>query len=156
MGPGAQRRGAKRGFGKGPRPQGPAARQDYDERQPTSNANASPFGRTTLTIPGGMPLGRPEGDGGHGGPGARNARPGRRGPGQGKGGRAQGKRARGNGVGVYVGNRREAPPLLDPVVTPVRTPKHVPVVARKRHRNAVLPGTEGPPRDDGGGADDKS
>ncbi|MGE5130889.1 MAG: pseudouridine synthase [Sphingomonadaceae bacterium] len=33
------------------------ARHDFDEVQPQSNANASPFARTTLTVPGGAPRG---------------------------------------------------------------------------------------------------
>lgn len=39
--------------GPGQRPRG--GRHDFDEVQPVSNANASPFGRTTLTVPGGTP-----------------------------------------------------------------------------------------------------
>ena len=38
-----------------PHPSGqrPRGRRDFDEVQPVSNANAAPFGRTTLTVPGG-------------------------------------------------------------------------------------------------------
>jgi 23S rRNA pseudouridine2605 synthase len=83
--------GQRKGPGKGPRPNGASAPQgqgrvDYDERQPVSNENASPFERTTLTIPGGMPLRRPAGE--HGGPpGVRKERHGHPGgrPGQGQG-----------------------------------------------------------------------
>jgi len=35
----------------------PRARHNFDEVQPQSNANAAPFGRTTLTVPGGAPRG---------------------------------------------------------------------------------------------------
>jgi 23S rRNA pseudouridine2605 synthase len=35
----------------------PRARHNFDEVQPQSNANASPFGRTTLTVAGGAPRG---------------------------------------------------------------------------------------------------
>ena len=35
--------------------QRPRGRRDFDEVQPVSNANAAPFGRTTLTAPGGTP-----------------------------------------------------------------------------------------------------
>jgi 23S rRNA pseudouridine2605 synthase len=54
-------RGGK-GFTKGPRPNGPntqpnGPRHDYDERQPLSNANASPFATSTLSVRGGMPRG---------------------------------------------------------------------------------------------------
>jgi 23S rRNA pseudouridine2605 synthase len=38
-------------------PQRQRARHDFDETQPTSNANAAPFGRSTLTVPGGAPGG---------------------------------------------------------------------------------------------------
>lgn len=34
-------------------------RSNYDEVQPHSNANASPFGKSTLTVPGGRPRGAP-------------------------------------------------------------------------------------------------
>ncbi len=37
--------------------QAPRARHNFDEVQPQSNANAAPFGRTTLTVPGGTPRG---------------------------------------------------------------------------------------------------
>ena len=36
-------------------------RHNFDEVQPQSNANAAPFGRTTLTVPGGAPRGFAEG-----------------------------------------------------------------------------------------------
>jgi hypothetical protein len=53
----------------------PRARNNFDEMQPQSNANASPFGRTTLTVPGGAPRGfgndRPRGQ--RSGPRARHA-----------------------------------------------------------------------------------
>ena len=48
----SQRPGA---HGQGQRP--PRARHNFDEVQPQSNANASPFGRSTLTVPGGGPRG---------------------------------------------------------------------------------------------------
>jgi 23S rRNA pseudouridine2605 synthase len=35
----------------------PRGRRDFDEVQPQSNANASPFGHRTLTVPGGAPAG---------------------------------------------------------------------------------------------------
>ena len=35
----------------------PRQRHNFDEVQPHSNANAAPFGRTTLTVPGAMPRG---------------------------------------------------------------------------------------------------
>ncbi|HEX6138388.1 MAG TPA: pseudouridine synthase, partial [Casimicrobiaceae bacterium] len=58
-GPRAQHEGSRRKpikpHGHGPRPQRP--RHDFDEVQPQSNANAAPFGRTTLTVPGGVPRG---------------------------------------------------------------------------------------------------
>jgi 23S rRNA pseudouridine2605 synthase len=38
--------------GHGPGQQPPRARHNFDEVQPQSNANAAPFGRTTLTVPG--------------------------------------------------------------------------------------------------------
>ena len=38
-----------------PRP--PRVQHNFDEVQPHSNANAAPFGRTTLTVPGGVPRG---------------------------------------------------------------------------------------------------
>jgi 23S rRNA pseudouridine2605 synthase len=44
------------GYGQRPeRP--PRARHNFDEVQPQSNANAAPFARTTLTVPGGVPRG---------------------------------------------------------------------------------------------------
>jgi 23S rRNA pseudouridine2605 synthase len=49
-GPGEGRKSAKQ---YGQRPQ--RARHNFDEVQPQSNANASPFARTTLTVPGGAP-----------------------------------------------------------------------------------------------------
>jgi hypothetical protein len=51
-------------FRKPAKPQGghqparpPRGRRDFDEVQPQSNANASPFGHKTLTVPGGVPQG---------------------------------------------------------------------------------------------------
>jgi 23S rRNA pseudouridine2605 synthase len=114
------RPGGKPGFNKGPRPNAPAennANHDYDERQPLSNANASPFGRTTLTVPGGMPHGRPAGERPYGQGGRTQAHgnrrfgKGNRGPNgahpaqvsgnhpQGPGARAQGPGGRGPGQG---------------------------------------------------------
>ena len=49
--------------GQGPRP--PRPRHNFDEVQPQSNANANPFARTTLTVPGG-------GSRAHGGGGVRH------------------------------------------------------------------------------------
>jgi 23S rRNA pseudouridine2605 synthase len=43
------------GQGHGKRP--PRASHNFDEVQPTSNANAAPFGRATLTVPGGISRG---------------------------------------------------------------------------------------------------
>ena len=77
------RPGGKPGFDKGPRPNAPTGNNthhDYDERQPLSNANAAPFGRTTLTVPGGRPHGRPSGERAYGQGGDRP---------YGQGGRAQ-------------------------------------------------------------------
>ena len=51
-GPGESRNVAKKS---GQRPH--RARHNFDEVQPQSNANASPFGRGTLTVPGGAPRG---------------------------------------------------------------------------------------------------
>ena len=78
------------GFGgqKGPGPR-PAQRSNinFDENQPHSNANASPFGRTTLTVPGGVPRGAPEGGFGHrGNRSGPRGRPGAGGQGKGHGG----------------------------------------------------------------------
>jgi 23S rRNA pseudouridine2605 synthase len=50
---GDPRRKPAKSHAQGPRP--PRARHNFDEVQPQSNANASPFGRTTLTVPGGTP-----------------------------------------------------------------------------------------------------
>ena len=43
--------------GHGSDQQAPRARHNFDEVQPQSNANAAPFGRSTLSVPGGMPRG---------------------------------------------------------------------------------------------------
>jgi 23S rRNA pseudouridine2605 synthase len=50
-------------------------RHNFDEVQPQSNANAAPFGRTTLTVPGGVPrgYGNDAGPRERSGPRARNA-----------------------------------------------------------------------------------
>ncbi|HEX6794528.1 MAG TPA: pseudouridine synthase [Casimicrobiaceae bacterium] len=52
---GDPRRKPAKPHAQGQRP--PRARHNFDEVQPQSNANASPFGRTTLTVPGGAPNG---------------------------------------------------------------------------------------------------
>ena len=54
--------GSAEAQGQRPRAQGPGreaprARHNFDEVQPQSNANAAPFGRTTLTVPGSGPRG---------------------------------------------------------------------------------------------------
>jgi hypothetical protein len=68
------------------RPQRPPRTQhNFDEVQPQSNANASPFGRTTLSVPGGAPRGYGN-DGGprhRSGPRAHNAKFGKPNGGQG-------------------------------------------------------------------------
>ena len=51
-GPGESRKVAKK-YGQRPH----RARHNFDEVQPQSNANASPFGRSTLTVPGGASRG---------------------------------------------------------------------------------------------------
>ncbi len=79
--------GGKGGYGGGPggqRPQQNRQRINFDEMQPTSNANASPFGRTTLTVPNAAPHGVP-GAGPRGNRGGPRARP------PGKGGEFRGK-----------------------------------------------------------------
>lgn len=68
----------------GQRPQQNRQRINFDEMQPMSNANASPFGRTTLTLPNAAPQGAP-------GAGNRGNRGGPRGRPQGKGGEFRGK-----------------------------------------------------------------
>ncbi|MFO1414039.1 MAG: SMC-Scp complex subunit ScpB [Burkholderiales bacterium] len=74
----------------GQRPQQNRQRINFDEMQPLSNANASPFGRTTLTVPGAVPPGVP------GVPGNRPNR-GNRGRPAGKGGDFRGKGGGGKG-----------------------------------------------------------
>lgn len=69
------------GAGHAARPSRP--RIDFDEIQPTSNANASPFATTRLSLPQHAPRG---GDAAGYGPGARGNRSGPRGRGAGKGG----------------------------------------------------------------------
>lgn len=70
------------GGGHAPRP--PRQRVDFDEIQPTSNANASPFATTRLSLPQHAP--RTDGDAGGYGPGPRGNRSGPRGRAAGKGG----------------------------------------------------------------------
>ncbi len=70
------------GGGHAPRPQRP--RVDFDEIQPLSNANASPFAGTRLSLPQHAP--RTDGDAGGYGPGSRGNRSGPRGRPAGKGG----------------------------------------------------------------------
>ena len=105
-------RGAFGGGQGGPRPHQPQRqRVNFDEIQPASNANASPFGRTTLSVPNAAPHGNPEG------PGNRGNRSGPRGRPQGKGGAFRGKggpgkpRPQGQPRGEADGNvaRREDP-----------------------------------------------
>ncbi|HJU24255.1 MAG TPA: pseudouridine synthase [Casimicrobiaceae bacterium] len=80
-----QRRSGPKPHAQPGRPSRP--RNNFDEMQPQSNANASPFGRTTLTVPGGAPRGfgneRPRGQ--RSGPRARHA-----GKGNGNGARTSG------------------------------------------------------------------
>jgi len=95
QGKGPRRGGAFAGPGKGgpPRPRGP--RVDFDENQPHSNANASPFGHSTLTVPGGAPRGN--GEGGFASRGNRSGPRGRPGSGGGAGGGKGGGQFRGKG-----------------------------------------------------------
>jgi len=84
--------------GHGPRPQ--RSNVNFDENQPQSNANAFPFGRNTLTVPGGAPRGPQEGGfGARGNRGGPRGRPGPGGPGKGPGGPPRGK-------GPHGSNRR--------------------------------------------------
>ena len=98
------------GQGGGPRPQRPHT--DFDNQQPQSNANASPFATNRLGMPGG-PRGGQRGGPGQGGFANRGNRSGPRGrPGGGQGNgqfRAQGK---GGGQAGAQGNgpRRSGPP----------------------------------------------
>jgi 23S rRNA pseudouridine2605 synthase len=158
------RPGGKPAFQKGPRPNGPTSNHvhDYDERQPLSNANASPFGRTTLTVPGGTPHGRPGGErppfgqgGRRQGQGDRRFGQGNRGPGggprpPGHGNRPQGQAAQGPGPGPGTGQPRP----------------HGRGNPNKRHRRGgnrpraaeanTANATEGLPRDDVVRVDDES
>jgi 23S rRNA pseudouridine2605 synthase len=87
------RRGGGFGGGvpKGNAPRPPRSNVNFDENQPQSNANASPFGRT-LTVPGGVARGQPEGGfGTRGNRSGPRGRPGGGGPGKGAGGPPRGK-----------------------------------------------------------------
>ncbi|MFO1398597.1 MAG: pseudouridine synthase [Burkholderiales bacterium] len=101
--------------GQGARPQQNRQRINFDEMQPMSNANASPFGRTTLTVPNAAPHGAP-------GAGPRGERNGPRGRPQGKGGQFRGKGGPGKGrphgaprgeVNGNVARREDARPRRD-------------------------------------------
>ena len=90
------------GPGGGPRPQ-QRPRVDFDEIQPANNANASPFGRTTLPVPGGVPRG--PGDAAHAPRGNRSGPRGRPGGQQRRGKGGQGGQAHRRGPGGARGER---------------------------------------------------
>ncbi|HEY1329219.1 MAG TPA: pseudouridine synthase [Casimicrobiaceae bacterium] len=126
-----------KGFGKGPRPNNNAPRHDYDERQPLSNANASPFAHTRATD--GMQYGRPYGQGGRPQGGNRPHGQGNRGPHQGprpqgQGNRPQGQGARPPGPGKPKRHRRNG----------------------NRPRNPMSAGNEAAPRDEAARVDEES
>lgn len=95
-GKGPRRGGGFGGPHKGTGPRPPRSNVNFDENQPQSNANASPFGRGTLSVPGAIPRGAPEGGfGSRGNRSGPRGRPGPGGPGKAAGGSPRGKGAPG-------------------------------------------------------------
>ena len=102
-----QGQGRAQGPGGGQRP--PRTRTDFDNQQPMSNANASPFAGNRMGAPGaprGGPRGGPPGPGGFANRGNRSGPRGRPGGGQGNGQ----FRAKGGGQDGGNGPRRNGPP----------------------------------------------
>ena len=116
---GDPRRKSAKPHGQGHRP--PRGRHNFDEVQPQSNANASPFGRTTLTVPDGTP----------GGFGNKPTLRQRSGP------RAQ-RAGKGNGQARHQGaagfDRRE---MVEPVYKAPSRPTTQPQIRSKRTRTIV-------------------
>jgi 23S rRNA pseudouridine2605 synthase len=131
-------RPAGKGFGKGPRPNNNnQPRHDYDERQPLSNANASPFAHTRSSDAGshghGYGHGRPQGGNrAYGQQGNRPPHQGARPQGQGNRPHGHGGRPQGQGQGPEQGQRPGK-----------RHRRH----ANRPPRNAENPGNEAPRQD---------